>query len=114
MMGWTEEKQFPFIISHSRIQLESATSGRTACSSKRMRAFNFEIASEPSRPVLAVASACYPDASGFCTAAELAFLSLRWSKEKTFRDRAFCKHLARWGEGRQSLLPLKVESIYHF
>jgi len=80
-----------------------------------MRAFNFEIASEPSRPGLAVASACYPDASGFCTAAELAFLSLRWSKEKTFRDRAFYKQLAPDGaKSDNTLLPLKVESIYHF
>src|ERR1044071_4372218 len=38
------------------------------CGSKRMRAFNFEIASEPSLPVLAVASSRYR--KQFCTAPE--------------------------------------------
>jgi hypothetical protein len=61
------------------------------CGSKRMRAFNLEIAPEPSLPVLVVASACY---QAVCTAQGITHLSLGWSNEKPFRGRAFYKHVA--------------------
>jgi hypothetical protein len=51
------------------LNLEVQHRAEPLCDSKRKRAFNFEIASEPSLQVLAVASACYR--KQFCTVPEI-------------------------------------------
>src|ERR1051325_5582498 len=77
------------------------------CGSKRMLAFNFEIASEPSFPVLVVACAYYR--KQFCTRHRLPHISLRWSEEKSFFGRVFYKHLApNRAKSHKTLLHLKL------
>src|ERR1051325_6594076 len=81
------------------------------CGSKRMRAFNFEIPSEPSLPVLAVASACYR--KQFCTAPEIYSSFAPLERRESFRGRSFYKHLAPNGaNSNKTLLHFNVESTY--
>jgi len=78
------------------------------CGSKRMRAFNFEIASNPSCPVLAVASAGYR--KQFCTAPETQSFFAPLERREIFRGRSFYKHLApAWAKSHKTLLHFKVE-----
>src|ERR1051325_7857839 len=91
-------------------KLEVLHRAEPLCGSKRMRAFNFEIASNPSCPVLAGASACYR--KQFCTAPETHSSFAPLERREIFRGRAFYKHLAPNGRrSHKTLLHFKVDPI---